>query len=71
MNKSLYLLAFQNNNGVLSVIPFDNAEACLECYQYLKDNYHDKVFINLCGKIGVNSHMDKEVKFKIKDRMKE
>lgn len=71
MDRSVYLLVFQNNSGVMSVIPFDNAESCLECYQYLKDTYPDKVFVNLCSKMAVNSHMDKELKRKIKDRIKE
>lgn len=67
----VYLLIFQNLSGTMSAIPFSNAESCLECYQYLKDTYQDKVFVNLCSKIEVNSHMDKEIKHKIKDRIEE
>lgn len=56
----VYLLVFQRASGGRSALAFDNAEACLDCLQYLKVNYD--VLITSCGKINVNHHMNEEIK---------
>lgn len=68
-NDCIYLLVFQRASGGRSALAFDNAEACLDCLQYLKVNYD--VLITSCGKIHVSHHMNEEIKSDIKDRIEE